>query len=481
MRNHLRNVGRVAAVSALTVGLMPFGGLGHAETIHDETKLAGFSVEVQASPILILVDDPNAAIPRPTGTAVVEADPNYTQAGVSTGPNARAIASTLWPGNLFGEGLPAINSNIPPYLLKAESRYPDKPYTAQGVDGGALTSSSALGLDAFAQADGTPTNGAGSPVTVGSVTSTSSATVTDKDVAIGTAVSAVHDVNLMGLIHIGAVTTRLVTKADGTTPSSEGSTTISGLTIAGQSFGVDDKGITVGPQHSALPELTTPDELKSALGISISGLAQTSTKTGNRARRTASGLVIRIDTVVFKKALKPVVDGVKPTYGQLIESLFPALPKELQDFKGQFYYLLNATPSLTFVFGSGSATSAATLPIKFDFPASPSFPGGPPGGGGALPPGGSVGGPGVDLPGTVDPGTGVPPVLSPPGGTNLAGAVKDARFGGIGAGWLLGALLGSGLLGWVLFRFLGLAGGLVGFGCRLGAPTSVPDLRSVTA
>lgn len=481
MRNHLRNAGRVAAVSALTVGLMPFGGWVHAETIHDETKLAGFSVQVEASPILVLLDDPNAAIPRPTGTAVVEADPNYTLASVSTGPNARAIASTVWPGNLFGEGLSAINANIPPYPLKAESRYPDKPYTAQGVDGGVLTNSSALGLDAFAQADGIPTNKPGA-LTIGGVTSTSTATVTDKDVAVGKAVSAVQDVNLMGgLIHIGSVTTRLTSLADGTTPSSEGLTTVTGLTIADQSFTVDDKGLHAGPQHSALPALTTGDQLKAALGISVEALVQTSKKTSNRASRTASGLVIRVDTVVLKKALKPVVDGVKPTYGQLIETLFPAFPKEFQDFKGQFYYLLNATPSITFVFGAGSTSSAATLPITFDFPTAPEFPGGPPLGNGAVPPGGSVTGPGVDLPGTVDPGTGVPPVLSPPGGTNLAGAVKDARFGGIGAGWLLGALLGSGLVGWVLLRFLGMAGGLLGFGCRLGAPTSVPDLRSVTA
>jgi hypothetical protein len=473
MKNYLRNVARIAVVSALTAGAVPFGTSVNAEAVHDETNLAGFSVEVEASPLLVLVDDPKAAIPRPTGTAVVEADPNFTLASVSTGPNARAIASTLWPGNLFGEGLPAINSSIPPYPLKAESRYPDKPYTAQGVDGGALTSSSALGLDAFAQADGTPTNKPGQ-VTIGNVTSTSTATVTDKDVAVGTAVSAVNDVNLLGLIHIGSVTTRLTSSADGKNPDSTGTTTVSGLTIAGQSFGIDEKGLHIGPQNSALPELTSPAELQKSLGITIKAIAQTHSIVGDRATRTASGLVIRIDTAVLKKALDPVVNGVRPIYAQLIGQLVPA------EYQGYLFYALNAGPSLTFVFGAGRASSAATLPISFEFPPPPVFPGGPgPGGGTGVPP--LTPGGGLDLPSTTTNPTVVPPVLQPPGADGFTPVGESTGFGGISAPWLLGALIGSGLIGWVLMRFLGLAGGALAFGCRLGAPTSVPDLRSVTA
>lgn len=476
MKTNLRKAARIAAVSAFAVGAVGIGGSVHADEVRTETKLAGFSVEVQASPILVLVDDPRAAIPRPTGTAVVEADPNFTLASVSTGPNARAVASTLWPGNLFGEGLHQINENIPPYPVKAESRYPDKPYSAQGPDGGDLTRSAALGLDAFAQADGTPTNKPG-VATIGNVTSSSAATVTDKDVAVGTAVSAVHDVSLIaGLIHIGAVTTRLTASADGNHPIPTGSTTVTGLTVAGQSFTVDDKGVHAGPQGSALPELSTPQELTDKLGISIKGIVQSSTKSGDRATSTASGLVIRVDTAVLKAALAPVLGPIKPIYADFVDQHIPP------DQQGNFYYLMNATPSVTFVFGSGTTSAAATLPIQFDFGPPPAFPSGPILGSG----GGSSGVPPTapDLGGITSPVTGptvVPPVLQPPGTTNTAAAVKDVGFGGIEAGWLFAAVLGSGLIGWGLLRFLGLAGGVLGFGCRLGAPTSVPDLRSVTA
>jgi hypothetical protein len=476
MNKALRNAGRVAVVSMLTVGILPFGALGYAAETRTDTALAGFSVDVEASPVLVLIDDQKAAIPRPTGTAIAEADPNYTLASVSAGPNARAIASTLWPGNLLGTGLPQIAPGAPAYPLKAESRYPDKPFTATGVDGGVLTSSSAEGLDAFAQADGVPTNKPG-PLMLGAVTSTSTATVTDKDVALGTAVSAVKNINLLGVIEIGAVTTRLTASADGKDPKATGTTTITGLTIAGQKIGVDETGLHFGPQTTALPKLETPKELKDALGISIEAIVQDNGKQGDVATSVASGLVIRIDTTPLKEILKPGVDAARPLYNQLIDALWP---EQAAAYKGYAYYLLNASPNLTFVFGAGKVRAAATLPISFDEEPPPSFPGGPGGEGGGSS-GGTVTDPGIGTPTGPDGSTAPPPVLSPPGGDNQASGFDEASFGGIAAPWLLAAIIGSGLIGWALVRFLGLAGGLLGFGCRLGAPTSVPNLRSVTA
>jgi hypothetical protein len=72
------------------------------------------------------------------------------------------------------------------------------------------------------------------------------------------------------------------------------------------------------------------------------------------------------------------------------------------------------------------------------------------------------------------------PVLQAPG-TRKAAAVTGVRSPSVGAVLVLAALAASGLVGWGLLRFLGVAGGLLGLGCRLGAPTTVPDLRSVTA
>jgi ABC-type branched-subunit amino acid transport system ATPase component len=75
MTPSLRTAGRVLAVSCLTVGaLVPFGASGHADGLHTDTKLAGFQVSVVASPLQVMLDDPELQIPRPTGSDVVEAD-----------------------------------------------------------------------------------------------------------------------------------------------------------------------------------------------------------------------------------------------------------------------------------------------------------------------------------------------------------------------------------------------------------------------
>ncbi|MCU1594688.1 MAG: hypothetical protein JWO12_2080 [Frankiales bacterium] len=485
MTGLLRTAARVAVASAVVVGSVPLGGVVSAGDIRTDTKLAGFAVTVEASPLRVLLDDPNLAIPHDPGTAIVEGDPNYTLASVAAGPNARAVTSTVWPGNLFGEGLaqlpPPTSPVHPAYPIKGEARYPDKPYTAQGVDGGALSIAEAMGLDAHATADGTPTNKPGQ-VTVGDATSTSKATVTPKDEAVGDAFSAVKDVDLVaGVIHIGAVTTKIVTQSDGKKLVSSGTTTVSGLTIGGQAFTVDDKGLHAAGNGSALPALTAQ-----ALGISATLLNQKVVKTTNGVSRAAGGLVIDIDTGPLRKQLSPVTGVTNPILNGIIGNLPP-------DQQGNFYYLVKATPHITFVFAEANSSAAATQPLSFSFPGfgAPSFP--TPGGGfsGSVAPGspnpgaGAVITPGIaDIPG----GSAVVPRLADQGGgspvlapTTQAASTTGSGFAGIGAGPLLGAVAASGLIGWLLLRFLGLAGGALGVGCRLGAPTSVPNLRSVTA
>lgn len=487
MRSSLRAAGRVGAVSVLAVGLLPFGGTVHADDIRTDTKLGGFAVSVEAAPVRILLDDPKLEIPHPTGTAVAEGDPNYTLASVAAGPNAHAITSTLWPGNLFGEGLGAITGG-PAYPLKGEARYPDKPYTANGVDGGSLSGARAEGLFATATADGTPTNKPGQ-VTIGGATSTSTATVDAKDVARGTATSAVHDVSLLaGLIHIGTVTTTLEASADGKKPAAKGTTVVSGLTIAGQGFSVDDKGLHAGPTSNGLPPLMTPAQLAAA-GITAQAINQTTTKTGNGIDRDASGLVIRVDTAPLRAAtngpLSPLYDALRSVIGQ---GPWGSVPPQIPSPEGNLYYLLKATPNITFQFGAATSSAAATLPLSFSFPP-PSFPSAPGGLASGTVPGGVLpGNPGSastpTLGGTLAPSVATPgapgPVVQAPG-TAPAAASSPTGSGGIGALWPLAAVAASAGIGWLLLRLLGMTGGVLGLGCRLGAPTSVPNLRSVTA
>lgn len=484
MTGLLRSSARVLTVSALVVGTLPLGSVVHADDTRTDTTLAGFAISVEASPLRVLVDDPKLQVPHDPGTAVVEADPNYTLASVAAGPNSRAISSTLWPGNLFGEGLAQIQPGTTPnYPIKGEARYPDKPYDATGVDGGPLSGAHAHGLEASATADGNPAPKSGA-VSIGTVNSVSHAVVDEKNVARGNAISAVKDVDLLGgVVHLGAVTTVVDSLADGTKAASHGTTTVSGLTIGGVPFAVDDKGLHAASNGQALPGLGTPQQVADTLGITATLLTQTTTKPTNGAGRVAGGLVIKVDTAPLRKALSPVTTVVNPVLNGLISQLPPQIASNL-------YYFVKATPNITFIVGEANTMSAATLPIKIDLPVfggdpfppvvggggPPIAPGGDPGVGTAVIPGLTPTTP--DAPPTYADGTPVPTTAQPPT-TNAA--ATDAGGKGVGAVWLLGALVGSGLIGWLLMRFLGLAGGALGIGCRLGAPTSVPNLRSVTA
>lgn len=477
-----RSLSRITVVSALTVGFLPFGSVVGAEPVRLSTQLGGFSVNVEGAPFKTLLDDPKSTVPRPTGAAVVEGDPNFTLASTTTGPNSRAVGSTVWPGNLFGEGLALVAPGLPSYPLKAEARYPDTPYAQDGqFDGGQLSHASALGLDAFATASGAPKSIPGQ-VSLGDASSTSTTTVTDKNIAHGTVVASVTNVDLVGVIHIGSVKTELDVQSNGTKGTSSGHTTVSGVTVAGQGYTVDETGAHVAGQGGGLPPVANPDPL-ALLGITFSGVTQKAITTGSTATRRATGLIITIDTLALKTALAAPYGVVKPIYASIISHLPP-------DQQGNFYYLINATPKISFVLGSASASAAAVLPLNFNntfpppaFPQSPAFPNvatNP-----ILP--GNPGSPGLPLTpaplGPVDavPVTGaVPPVALQPSGAAQQ-TNSSTGFAGIGPAWLLLALGASGLLGWLLTRFLGLAIGVpMGLGCRLGAPTSLPNFRSVT-
>lgn len=458
--------------------------------IRTETKLGGFSVSVNAAPIKILLDDETLPIPRPEGGAVVEADLAFTQAELATGPASLGLASSLWPGNLLGQGLPtATNNEVSQYPIKAESRYPDKPYTDNGAidfqgqriaeTNSAIMHSSALGLDSQGTARFNPVDIPGQ-VDIGGLYSRSTATVNDKDVAVGHSVSTISDVKLLaGLIKIGSVSTVIDTRSDGKNPSSTGSTEVSGLVIGTTGYVVDDKGARpVGvPVPGVGPIPSNPVDIAKAAGITIESIAQSSSQDAETASRQAKGLRITVDTTLFRNIITP---ATPPAVTDALYSLFNNAPP---DQRGRLYYLLAATPKITFILGAGESSSSAIEAIGFDFEPIPEVPGFPDTGGG-------TGTGGVVAPPALPGDGGLTPELPEAGGPSvsqpdpvLAGGRPNAPASPpVSALLVLGALLVAGVGGWGLTWLRGFAfgAGLLGAGCALGAPSSMPSLHAAS-
>lgn len=368
---------RAAVVGA--VSLLVFAGasaFGAEEVRTDPGDVGGFRTASTAAPVAVQLFEPTIPVPTDPGQPQGEFALSHTATRLTAGPTARALASSVWPGPALGDGFNTVCQGCgQQWPAKADARYPEEPHDAEVVlpTGGGMRAS-ARGLDVVAEAD-TIVSPADALVRVGSVRSRAASTVVD-GVTVAEAVSSVGDAVLLdGVIRIADVTTTLRASSDTEAGTTAGTTTVAGLVVAGQGFVVDHTGVHPvrdGERQDGVgnPGVTSPEQLRDELGISVEPLALTEQVEGPTARRASSGLRITVDTGPLRRRLDAL------PLGDVVEQV----PSD--ELKAQLYGILALAPRIVFTVGRGEVLATATPPLAIDL----SFPAPPPPGPVAPPP-----------------------------------------------------------------------------------------------
>lgn len=386
-RTIARRLRRLVAASTATamVGLLLLvPGVAGAQEATEEPVgdpgegLGGYTSEGQGAPLSVLLFEPVTPVPVDPGQPHLRADHAYVLTNLATGPAGRALASTVWPGPLVGDGFNLITGQGD-YPLKTDLTSPgQETEQRKEAPGGAGMYSFAQGSEvrAKAQAGESP---AGEQVAFGNLDGESYGRL-EAGRAITTTTAVAQDVVLAGgVVTIDSVETVVTTASDGTTAETAGHTTVSGLTIAGNGYVVDEDGLRPagGDPAAGAPPVPGSEELAENLGITVRLLGHEEVLAGARASRAAGGLEVRIDLGILRSQVdtgpvEDVVDQVPavPDPGVVPPEVTDELP--FDPFGDPYLTLLPAfllSPEVVYVLGNASSETVATEPLSFDFPA----------------------------------------------------------------------------------------------------------------
>ncbi len=274
---------------------------------------------------------------------------------------------------------------------------------------------------------------------------------------------------LGGFITIGSVTSTATATSDGTTGKLTGSTSVQNMDIAGEQVTVDANGIAAEGQSAplALP-VSSINTLLGELGISMSVTNPTDNVNGPSASRTLDGLKISIDF----KTLDTAANMFSTLLPASLTSQLPfALPNDQQLTLDLATVQVNSTASPAFIAGN-SGNSGAASAATGSTPAavsSPAFTGnsgtgsftGDSGTGSTFPGGGTSG--------STPSGGGASGSGSPTSTASAPASAIAPAFKGIGAALVLLGLLAASALAYV-YKRADDASQLLGTSCADGDP-----------
>lgn len=510
-------VGVAGATLVASAVMATFGGNA---TAAGGTPYGGFSTAATGVALQVALFSPAIPIPVDPGMPQAELDLSYATVTGSSGPTATSMASSLWPGNAVGNGLPVILSSFGApaalannnYPVHVNAQYPGTPQSgAQEPIPGALsrvfssdkksqaiagfsTSGQAAGANSGSSQDllsaiksgnlsalgdilvpktspetSNPLGLLSAVLSVGGMTSNTVTDYSDPSVVNATTTTEVGNVSLLGgLVKMSGIKVQSSTSSslDGGAKAVQ-SVDYGTLTVAGQTFKLTDKGVVAAGSTTPVPIASVTQLAK--LGISIEMPKPTQKVAGTSIVAAASGPVITIDTAPVLTLLK--LD--KLPLGDILDKL----PSSADQLKSTLPGVLEANPKVVFTLGS-AASSAETI-AALDFPTEGGLGGAAAGDLSNLPDTSGTA-PG-DLSGVGSPGATNPPAATNPGnGGNAIQKVSDLPglppLGSIpGMLTFLGMIL-AGALAW-LFRGAALAALGAGSTCTHGLTTGLPDLR----
>ncbi len=420
--------------------------------------LGGYTLTAEAAPIAVQIFEQLIPIPA---EPQLEFDLSYSRAKYSSGPTGRAVSSLMWLGDAVGYGLPTLLNNPDAnYPVKVDAATPGGPADgkqelvpgtgmyAHADDKGAQASTSiakptlpAISIPTVPVPSGL--------VGVEAFSSQSSSTV-EGDKVTATAYATAGSVSLLGgMVVIHGLRTESTATSNGVSATKQSKVTWTSLTVAGQTFGATQDGITSPIGVTPLPSLpATVTSRMADFGLTITPPKVDSAGDGAAASVVGRGLTVTLDTATFKNKL-----GL----GSILDPFLALLPADLRT---QLTPWLALAPKFVFILGTSHAEASATPPFTGD-PVPPPDAGSS--GGGGL--GSSGGGSGGDLGSATSGGTPV----------TVANGRQWPVFPGVP--WYL-FVLGLGVAvatSFGLRKYVAMM--FAAAGCELGASHGVPNLR----
>lgn len=261
-----------------------------------------------------------------------------SQSAVDGLGNSRAFASLPYPGDLAvsGPGLLAGLTGLPsppPYPFYVASSHPTTPEAKLTQPGYEL---SAVSAESSSRASTLTGGRSGEGDGASSIGQTVTSAETSRDAASG-AVTAVATgkadvVNIGGVLRIGQVDARAkVTRTPGGEPKREAQFAISGMTIAGQTVGFSDKGLTFGGSTTPIPAGNPLTDALARAKIHVQYLARVDSPDGvvspglviSQEQATPGGPTMVLRYTFGRMAASAIVSGGLSTVADAVPAFEP--------------------------------------------------------------------------------------------------------------------------------------------------------------